>query len=307
MASPRTELPIFHHTGDPSERYFKIIQYPDQLDEYNTIDPDGTLVVVEDSSQNIARDGGVIIDPKEDQYGQVGYPYVGLYYCGPDSIMYYFQYGSYYVEVYPEKGQPYKKSKDEGAACFFSPRLRIGPLQKITPAFLWEWYRKGVQVTYRTSYPSTRIDTPIVDYVIKHIDWYGNRPGFEPLADSLLSQSYQTSPLNTLEVIFSWMNAIDTSKVIRMLSAVMSHKTDIGAGVFDIVQMMKYYYDNFENSNDPNAMIPVIWMLFWLRKQYPSVFAITVGQFPKLDQIEAQWKETGYRTPDGFMRMMPKR
>lgn len=301
----RTELPIFYHTGNPKHRFFKFFQYKDQLEDYNTLD-DGELISVRDSRQDIVKNGGLIIDLKADHYGQVGYPYVGLYYCGPDSIMYYFQYGAYYAEVFPEPGPPYKKSKDEGASCLFSPQLQIGPLKKVTPAFLWEWYSKGVKVTYRISYPSKSVYCPLVNYIIEHIDWYGNRNGFEPLANSMLSRSYQNSPVNTLEVILSWFNAIDTKHAIRMLSAVMKTEVDIGAGIFDIVQMMKYYYDNFENSDNPEALVPVEWMLFWLKKQYPHVFAMTVGQFPRLYYIEDQWRSTGYRMPDGFMHLMPK-
>lgn len=82
----------------------------------------------------------------------------------------------------------------------------------------------------------------------------------------------------------------------------------IGFGIIEVVRdICNQWRDLFPRRElDPSIESLVEQMLLRIRSVSPHVYAITVGQFPEFDQLDAYWEESGYRDIDGYTWMAPK-
>ena len=283
-------------------RYFKFFEEPDRIYLYS--DKRGSIY---ESEIQIDTNGGFLEDPNIDQYFKD--KNVGLYYCGLESVLYYYTYGTYVAEVFPIKHMYRKTRHDESVTCYASPVIHYSSVKRYDEQFLIDMIELGAPIAFYRKETDDWI-SPLYDDIISTISSsYGGKKMYTKLANSVLKAYYKQFPSVVVSDIMRIFCSPDDKRVVPLLSEIMSVKIDIGVGMFSIINSIDIYYrstvKHLKNKKElDRAMIPVEWMLFWLRKQYPHVFAITIGQFPYFNNIEQKWRETQYRTPDGFMHIV---
>lgn len=83
---------------------------------------------------------------------------------------------------------------------------------------------------------------------------------------------------------------------------------DVSEDGFHVIDIAKRIYDNPERYPYTEEQITDFIEMVMLRvvQSSPTVFAISVGQFPYLDKIEEYWREFGLIDPDGFRWLRKK-
>lgn len=89
----------------------------------------------------------------------------------------------------------------------------------------------------------------------------------------------------------------------QILDALFDPHFDISAGGWRIIEYVKAAIDGFDNSLSD---IMVRQLLLRLRANSPWIFAITVGQFPGYENIEAWWDTHGFVDNRGHLWIVPK-
>lgn len=79
---------------------------------------------------------------------------------------------------------------------------------------------------------------------------------------------------------------------------------DVADGMFSMVNLAEYLYRNYQKDEFTTKFVYMV--LFRLYKDYPHVFAISVGQFPDFDDIEDYWKEHGFYDNHGYLWLVQR-
>lgn len=284
-------------------RFYKFFQEPDCIVAEDVSDEDSWLSPYRIP---IPTNGGLIVDPKESFFHRTKKEYegYGLYFCDQSSVLYYFTYGDYVAEVFPIRSEKIKTSSDEGAMCYYAPRIMIGPVKKVTRRFLLKQVKAGCPlVFYDREYD--RYVMPLVNRTYAKLHEYGKgKPILDELIEEVLIRYYMEFPADCIEQILSHLSGKEFDYVLfKLVSKIMSHHTDLSQQDFRLINVIHRYYISVKRGKYKLdlALIPVEWLLFRLYKQYPHVFAITVGSFPEFKNLEAGWKEHGFRAPNGFL------
>ena len=133
-------------------RYFKFFQNPDYLED---IDEAGVY-----DKLMLPKDGGIIEDPKCQKPPKLGtMDRSGPYFADAANAWYYMTYGDYVAEVFPIEGVKLKRCHDrecdDTLACgWYAPKIRIGPIQEVTPKFYYELIKAGANLA-TLSYDNT--------------------------------------------------------------------------------------------------------------------------------------------------------
>ena len=89
-----------------------------------------------------------------------------------------------------------------------------------------------------------------------------------------------------------------TSELETLLERVLDPTFDIVEDNFHYVDVAQALYERGPDTELADSVIQMILLRLYCRSKW--VFAITIGQFPDYDGIEAYWISNGFRDINGF-------
>jgi len=242
----------------------------------------------------INREGGVVTDPNEKLFRNIGSGYYGIYFTDIENLGYYQTYGDYFVEIFPIPGIAAKPCKDEDSRGWYTYKLRHGPVQKMTVKKICWFVENGADVT--------KSECSLMYKALAFLDEHPNNKWSRRLFQRMMIQLSNKSEYRE-EFDLCWestKNVLGNGIYLDLYEMLKDRRFNIsirGTG-FGFIDELKRLYT--EKKDIPYLNECIHQLLLRLRVDYPAVYAITSHMFPK---FEANVKST--KDPEGFTYLMP--
>lgn len=275
-------------------RYYKFFINPDTLED---IDDAGVYKEVK-----LPKAGGIIADPKWTKPKSLGVEdRSGLYFTDAINAWYYMTYGDYVAEVFPIPGEPMLRCIDHGsdgdAFGWYSPRIRIGPIQKVNFKFLHQLVSEGTNLSIM-GYDYT---WDVFQRAIKGIAGH-------KWADRLC-QAILVGMTHFDHVVFDdlWDTYYNTLQMLpdidiweHLYPIIADEKFDVsyGGSGFGLLVLLRRAMESNPMTDSLGRCIHMY--LLRVRKEHPVVYS-ACPDFPLFDQFVRSATD-----PDGFTHLIPR-
>lgn len=266
-----------------NRRYFKILNDPDYFGTPGEMD-----------SIKIDRNGGIVTDPNEKLFRNIGSGYYGIYFTDIENIGYYHTYGEYFVEIFPIPGIAMKPCKDEDGRGWYTYKLQYGPVQKLTVKKMLWFMENGADVT--------KCECSLMYKTLAFLDEHPNNKWSHRLFQQTMIQLSNKSEFRK-EFDLCWESTKNVLKngiyydLYEMLKNGSFNLTIRKTG-FGFIDELYHLMDSDEEIPYLNECIHQL--LLRLRVEYPAVYEITAHKFPQFKDAVKSAVD-----PDGFTYLIP--